>query len=368
MRPLPRAKTTTTRLPGGRVIRLVRDVERPAASITFEWTYILLSCWMIFGSYLDGWAHTHIPQLETFFTPWHAVLYSGFLAVSAFTVGALVRNHWQGYHWKQALPAGYQLSLLGVVIFLVGGIGDLIWHTLFGIEADVDALLSPTHLVLALGAALIVTGPLRAGRLRVAVGARQDWVEQLPAVISLALLLSVLTFFTQYAHPWVNPLAASQYSPSTEDETFYRQALGVASILLQTGILMGLVLLALRRAVLPAGSLTLVFTINGLLLGLMRGQHQMIPVAIAAGLAADGLLLLLRPSIERSAQLRLFAFGVPLILYALYFLTLQLTGGIWWSVHMWTGAIVLAGITGWLASYLVVSPATQPVADSARSG
>ena len=27
---------------------------------------------------LDAWAHNNVPGLETFFTPWHAVFYSGF--------------------------------------------------------------------------------------------------------------------------------------------------------------------------------------------------------------------------------------------------------------------------------------------------
>jgi len=59
-----------------------------------------------------------------------------------------MRNHASGRPWSRALPAGYGLSLLGVLIFAAGGIGDMIWHVLFGIEADVEALLSPTHLLL----------------------------------------------------------------------------------------------------------------------------------------------------------------------------------------------------------------------------
>ncbi len=60
------------------------------------------------------------------------------------------------------MQPGYGLSLLGVSIFALGGVSDMIWHMLFGIEVNVDALLSPTHLLLAVGMALIVSGPLRA--------------------------------------------------------------------------------------------------------------------------------------------------------------------------------------------------------------
>ena len=43
--------------------------------------------------------------------------------------------------------------------------------------------------------------------------------------------------------------------------------------------------------------------------------------------------------------------------YAIYFAGVQATGGVSWSIHMWTGAIVIAGIIGFLLSYLVVPPA-----------
>jgi hypothetical protein len=51
------------------------------------------------------------------------------------------------------------------------------WHLVFGIETDVAALLSPTHLLLATGAALIVAGPLRAAWLSWASSPRR-WCGQ----------------------------------------------------------------------------------------------------------------------------------------------------------------------------------------------
>ena len=38
----------------------------------YDWTVVLLSVWFVGGLILDGWAHNHIPELESFFTPWHA--------------------------------------------------------------------------------------------------------------------------------------------------------------------------------------------------------------------------------------------------------------------------------------------------------
>ena len=44
---------------------------------------IALGWWLLGGIFLDGWAHNQLgDSLESFFTPWHAVFYSGFAAVS----------------------------------------------------------------------------------------------------------------------------------------------------------------------------------------------------------------------------------------------------------------------------------------------
>ncbi len=109
--------------------------ERPLIDGRFDWTMVFLSAWFVAGVFLDGWAHNHVPELESFFTPWHAVFYSGYAAVSGFLLTALLRHRRQGFGWRQALPVGYELSLWGVGIFLIGGIGDMVWHELFGIEA-----------------------------------------------------------------------------------------------------------------------------------------------------------------------------------------------------------------------------------------
>jgi hypothetical protein len=50
----------------------------------YDWTVVLLSGWFVGGLFLDGWAHHYIPELESFFSPWHAVFYMGFLAVAGF--------------------------------------------------------------------------------------------------------------------------------------------------------------------------------------------------------------------------------------------------------------------------------------------
>jgi hypothetical protein len=328
------------------------------------------------GAYLDVWAHVHRPELETFFTPWHAVLYSGFFAVAAATAAPLLRRG-PRRAWLDALPAGYDLSLVGVLVFFLGGVLDMLWHVVFGVEADVEALLSPSHLVLALGSTLILTGPLRAGWRRPT--ALAPW----PAILSLAFLLSSFTFWTQYAHHLGRPWPAAGNRPTvpvfpvmapdplfrgTEIQNLYvAHALGVASVLLQAVFLSAVLLLALRRwgPRLPFGAFTTVFGLNALMIGAARDQLALVPGAVAAGLAADALVRALAPSLARTAALRAVAFAVPAVYFALYFLGIALARGVWWSLPLWSGTILLAGVVGWLASWLVAPPPAPGLAADA---
>jgi hypothetical protein len=343
-----------------------------AGGVAFDWTMVLLGLWFEGGLFLDGWAHTHRPELESFFTPWHAVLYSGFLASSAVLVGTAFR-HRRGGVARPGVPAGYELSLLGVALFAAGGAADMAWHLLFGIEADVEALLSPTHLLLALGAGLILTGPLRAAWRRPAP-ATASWGARLPMVLSLALLLSLLTFFTQYLHPLARPWAALGNRPTVGafavaaadprflgggvGGVFVAQALGLAGLLVPSLLLAGLALVTVRRwgAALPFGAFTIVFGLNALLMGLMRDEAVLVPGAVLAGLVADGLVRWLRPAPERPMGLRLLGFAIPAAYVLLHLAVVVLVKGTWWSVHLLTGAVVTAGMAGWLLTYLVAAP------------
>jgi hypothetical protein len=50
------------------------------------------------------------------------------------------------------------------------------------------------------------------------------------------------------------------------------------------------------------------------------------------------------------------------LFYLCYFAALRLMQGWQWSVHLWTGAIVLAGLVGRLLSYLTLPPQERQAA------
>jgi hypothetical protein len=330
----------------------------PTDSLRFDWLSIVLSAWFVGGMFLDGWAHNHIASLESFFTPWHAVLYSGFFSVAVLMAITQYRNVGKGYAWGRALPRGYWLSLIGVVVFFVGAGGDMLWHTIFGVEKNVEALFSPTHLLLATGAVLFVAGPLRAAWRRPNT---QGWRELGPSIFSLLMLFSLFTFFTQYANLFGDPGILVGTPP--DGGSFFVNVMAVAMELIPAALTMGALLFFMRRWSLPFGAVSLILTVNALLMLLMRFKFAsefwlMIPAALVTGLLADVLIWRLRPSLQNVGALRIFAFVVPFVLYLLTFVALVLTNqrGLWWEIHMWLGVPFVAGAIGLGLSFLVAPP------------
>src|SRR5260221_10518111 len=88
--------------------------KQPLGGLSYDRFMIILTSWFIGGLYLDGWAHSHIPQLETFFTPWHAVLYSGYFVCAILIVAAVVINRRPCFTLHEPVPACYELFLLRV--------------------------------------------------------------------------------------------------------------------------------------------------------------------------------------------------------------------------------------------------------------
>ena len=325
---------------------------RPAGGVAFDWWMAVLSCLFLAGLYVDGWAHNHLNRIETFFTPWHAMFYGGFLLIVAFVVWTMLRSHSRGYAWSVALPAGYEWSLFGIAIFALSGLADMLWHVAFGIEKSISALLSPTHLGLATGMMLIFAGPFRA-----TVRRRTDGVagsRLLPAVASLALVLSLLTFMTQFA-PALFQWGTGPTPPANLIQT--REGWGVTSQLWSTALMIGVILIAVRTwgAQLPVGSMTLLFAANAAFMATQLDLYDMLPGVVATGIASDALLAALRPSSQRVRELRLFAVLVPVTYWAFHYATLFATKQpLYYPLPLWTGCIAISGMIGLLASFLAV--------------
>ena len=321
----------------------------------FDWLVTGASAWLLGGLYADGWAHGYgLP--DSFWTVWHAIFYSGFAAAAAVICGAVGYRLPTARSWRAAVPRGYLASLAGVAVFAVGGAFDMAWHAALGIEVGSDALLSPSHLLLGLGMALIVTGPLRADLMR-ADRARSLWLR-LPMVLSLTALFCVLTFFTLFSGPYSAILGARGANP--RGDTVFRSLLG---IYLFSALVAGFVLVAVRRTTLPRGALTVFIGANGVAMIVMQGhaalgvQLAFAATALGTGIAGDLLLAVLRQAPERLVALRATATLVPAAFFALYFTTVWLVTGGWaWSFTFVSGAVVTCGVVGALLSYVAFPP------------
>ena len=334
---------------------------QPADSLRLDRWIVFVCCIMVFGLFIDGWAHNHDKVDDTFFTPWHATLYGAYAVAALSLIVVHFLNVNKGFHWRRALPAGYMPALAGALLFALGGLLDMLWHESFGIEVGIDALLSPTHLLLAFSGLLIITGPIRAFWQR---QTDHDWSSLLPPIISFATVAAVLTFFTGFAAVTGKTIELVGARPPEPMVDLYDQY-GIQALATQSNILLGIILIMTRRWRLPFGAITLIFVINamGMTWIHVKNDAEFLLVANAAVAGLVGDFLLHRTVYASKNGLRFFCFALPLVFSLGALLCLNVlgngpwgTGGLWWEVHLQLGAPVIAGTFGYGLSLLLYPP------------
>ena len=159
----------------------------PITEKKYRYLMIAAMIWMFTGAWVDASAHTFLlDEIETFFTPWHALLYTGygFVVISA----VYVKNKMEDYK--------FDVGVLGASIFAIGGGSDAIWHTILGIETGVEPLISPSHLMLFLGSFLMLDH----------VFASRPYKETLDAasIFSIGTIYGLIVFMTQFINPFLD--------------------------------------------------------------------------------------------------------------------------------------------------------------------
>jgi hypothetical protein len=341
----------------------------------------VLGAWLVGGAFLDGWAHNTRPVLETFFTPWHAVLYSGYAASAVWLCWSVWSRHRRlrvaglgpgaggGRSWRRSIPAGYGPALAGAALFLAAGLGDLSWHLAFGVERDIAALLSPTHLGLFAGGLLIATAPLRSASADPILGDRPGLGVLLPAVLSATLAGCATAFMFQYLHPaWEDVVGRDRgaFLRHTFDAAQYHfvydqnVTVGIAGFVLATVFLFAPLLLLLRRWQPPAGSAVLVLAVQFIAVQGLTGfaDLRLALFGIVGAAAVEVLLAVLRP--RRSARWRLVAFCAlaPVGFWGVYVTGVAVGDhGLGWPAELWGGAIVWSAISVVALTLMALPPA-----------
>jgi hypothetical protein len=354
---------------------------RPPASYRTDLVTALLGGWFTIGLFLDAWAHNNVPKLETFFTPWHAVFYSGFVATAAWIVWSSRRPLLAGRRDLRSLPLGYAAALVAVVGFVVAAVGDLTWHTVFGIEQNINILFSPTHLGLVTAMIVIVTTPLRAAWADRRVPSAPGLQRLLPGLLSLAFAATLVLLFLQYTNALAYSSQRVVVGLSAVDPAATSRL--VASMFVTNLVLVAPLLTLAHRWVLPFGTATMLYAAMAALSGAISGFRNLptVVAVVVSGVLVDLLARVLRPTPSALVRYRAFAALACLVTWTVYIATayttaadvpvptdvgLQHPEGV---VELYTGAPVVQALAGLLLAVLLVPSArawaTASVADAA---
>ena len=326
----------------------------------FDAVVVLLATWFLLSAYVTAWAYVIRPQgVPDAAAAGLVAVSASWFALTGFLFFAFGRGLGRGKPWNRALPDGYVGTLAASLVFGAAWIADTsIWVPFVGRnQLGLEALFTPPHLVEIAAAAIIVSGPVRAA------ARRGETTASTLTLTSVALLLSVLTFATQFAHPLIDPWSSGALPYRVELQgiqlTWIADNLGVASVLAQAAILVGTALLLNTAFKLRFGSLTLVFAVNGIFVTITKQSYDLLPVAILTGLAGDLWLWWARrwPG-RRGASLGAVIAG------AFAFLSIVAValvgGGSAWSISLSSAVVFAATMLGWLMGRLL--PAGLPSA------
>ncbi len=306
-------------------LREARQLDRTKARSTpaFDLTFAIVTALAVVGLWLDIWSHVTYGADQSIFSEYHLLFYTATVMAGLFLGYTGVTNLLAGYRWSDALPVGYSLSLAGIIFFGIVGVIDLTSHAIWGFETGIEALTSPTHLLLFSGIFVFVSGPIRAEVARQRRGETLTFARLVPFVLSVVATLSAITFPVFSSLPLVSKPTALQIGRVDQGAT-----LGVLGVIVETAITMGVLLWIVRRVSLPPGSITLIFGLYCVLTALVTRVPIFLPIWLIVGALSDVAMIVLKPSAGATWRLRAFGAVVPVLMWSVYYVFFILTG-IW---------------------------------------
>lgn len=333
------------------------------------WTTVVLAVIWSVGTFWDSRYHVHSGfEIESFFTVNHAMSYGGVTGVVLVVAAYLAEGRRLGERRRRWLPAGFPLVLGGALVYLAAGGLDALWHEAFGFEADLEALLSPTHQALIVARMVALVGLLRAAleyRASAAPEGRLLRKVDLPAVVSIALLFGVVNWLLSYSQPFAvdypaaDPVAANLHGlEHLERGQFTARVAGTTGLFFHSMLLALFLVAALRRLRLPLGAITVVMLYNASVQALMTDMWRYVPAVLLAAVVGEAICARLRRGGRPNGTWGYWLLGaaVPFTQTGAYFAIIALGGGVAWSIHLWAGVPVVAALYGLVGAVLLAPP------------
>jgi hypothetical protein len=344
--------TMTTQFRTAAAVEHASTFERRSPSRTQEAALTMCALWLTGGLLLDNWAHTNKETLESFWTPWHAVMYGGSAACIAALGWMMYGNVKRGATLRASIPLGYEPVALGSILLGVSGVGDMLWHTAFGIERGLPIFFSPSHITLIVGMGLIVSGPWQRSIRHPDAGPELDrsWAHSWPAVLSVSMVAVGFSVITGFA-------AAVEGNVLRLDDLGALNDAGLGDVFINLGInsiLGSIVLISLtigsmvRRRHLPLGALTIACAMVPAALGSSsRWSNWELAIAFALGGLATEFVI---AALGTRADSRLGRIGVGALLAAAlsggYIAVTAARYGLDIDPEFWSGTIMWSAVIG----------------------
>jgi len=348
----------------------------------------------VVAMYWDAWRHnTEAIESDSFWSPPHIALYASLGGVALWIGLVVLRRQPVGTAATKAvaIPRGYGLGIVGLVLATIGGVGDYIWHAAFGFEDQVNAFWSPSHQLLFYGGFLVAATPFVSSWYR--SSGRLDASAAIPVVLSSVVMMATATYALMHLSPLWNNVAPT---PGFQDDLarfddaypagdlppghvgldaavrtfgddsfpyyFYSLNQSVAAMFVLSLTLTAPVLLILRRWRPPIGAVTVMFALYGLVYCVpteFRDIELVVGLVVGA-LGVDLVIARARPELPaRPWQFRAVGAAVPLLSIAFYLVAFELLGdGLAWDAEVWGGVLLTSTMIGLGLACLMAPPGT----------
>ena len=303
--------------------------------------WVITGCCVISTVGLSGDIGRHLRSGTSitgdFWASWHLVLYAGVTGLAGW-LGRLAL-----VHGPKPMRATFGPTVVGVFVLGAGGMGDWAWHSAFGIEVDIPALLSPPHLLLLLGLVLVVLGPVAA--LWRSPATTLSWSDT--GVLSLCTMCAIVivSLFTGYLSVFSSDVVVNGYAnPMVGTRLISTEVIHGVATLLWSSLVLTVPWLVLRlRWRLRPGLIAVTFAVlAGASATAVQGvASEIVTAALVGGVVIDVALTVVTRGWGTDRSLLATAVAVPTVLWTFMFVALVNSGRLVWGATLWVGSIEL---------------------------